>query len=384
MAPGAWRLSIWYFSYFAFLGAFAPYFGLYLRDLGIAASGIGLLLALMQLMRLALPGFWSRIGRHRGGRKAAIVRSALILALLAWVGVSATREFSGLFFSVALLALALGIALPLVESLTLDHLAARPDRYSHIRLWGSLGYIVSVQAVGVFLDATSISALIWVCLVLLLVGFVCSMALPESPERLQASGDSGWRDLLRHPGVVAVMVAGFFMALAHAPYYAFYSLHLADHGYGKTAIGALWALGVGVEVVIFVTMPRILSLAAPGALLAFSLGIAFVRFLLIGWWIDALPLTILAQTLHGATFGLHHAASMAALNSWVAPPQRTAALALFGSMTFGAGSLLGALISGGLWDRVGAGMVYTLAAVAAALGMVAIVRLGVLRRSVEL
>ena len=45
-----WRLSGYYFFYFAFIGAFSPYFGLYLQSLNYSAWDIGLLLSQMPLM----------------------------------------------------------------------------------------------------------------------------------------------------------------------------------------------------------------------------------------------------------------------------------------------------------------------------------------------
>ena len=49
------RLSGFYFAYFLMLGAFAPFFGLYLKGLGFASVQIGMLLAIMPVVRTALP-----------------------------------------------------------------------------------------------------------------------------------------------------------------------------------------------------------------------------------------------------------------------------------------------------------------------------------------
>ena len=49
-----WRLAGVYFFYFAYLGAFAPYFSLYLSSLGIAATGIGVIMSLPQLVHAGL------------------------------------------------------------------------------------------------------------------------------------------------------------------------------------------------------------------------------------------------------------------------------------------------------------------------------------------
>ena len=68
-----WRLSGYYFFYFAFIGAFSPYFGLYLQSLNFSAWDIGLLMSQMQLMRLAGPFFWSALA-DRTGKRIAVIR----------------------------------------------------------------------------------------------------------------------------------------------------------------------------------------------------------------------------------------------------------------------------------------------------------------------
>lgn len=55
-----WRLSGFYFFYFAFIGVFLPYFGLYLQSLSFSALDISILMSQMQLMRLFGPYLWGR------------------------------------------------------------------------------------------------------------------------------------------------------------------------------------------------------------------------------------------------------------------------------------------------------------------------------------
>ena len=53
-----WRLSSFYFSYFALLGATAPFLALYFNYLGLSAARIGELLAIPMLMRCLAPNLW--------------------------------------------------------------------------------------------------------------------------------------------------------------------------------------------------------------------------------------------------------------------------------------------------------------------------------------
>ena len=50
-----WRLSGFYFAYFALLGATAPYLGLYFHHLGFSGTAIGQLVAIPMLMRVLAP-----------------------------------------------------------------------------------------------------------------------------------------------------------------------------------------------------------------------------------------------------------------------------------------------------------------------------------------
>jgi hypothetical protein len=54
--------------------------------------------------------------------------------------------------AMAVLAFFWSAALPLVETLTFDHLREERGRYSRIRLWGSIGFIVAVMGTGAVLD----------------------------------------------------------------------------------------------------------------------------------------------------------------------------------------------------------------------------------------
>lgn len=75
-----WRLSAYYFFYFAFIGAFSPYFTLYLQSLAFSAWDIGVLMSLMQLMRVLAPNLWGWLA-DRLGAKTPIVRGAALMSL---------------------------------------------------------------------------------------------------------------------------------------------------------------------------------------------------------------------------------------------------------------------------------------------------------------
>src|SRR5690242_10799750 len=146
-----WRLAACYFFYFAFLGAFATYFSLYLQSLGFSAWQIGVLLTLMQVMRVVAPNFWGWLA-DRLGRKAVVVRISVGLSAACFALFFIAHSFAGVFVVMGLLAFFWSASLPLVEAITLGHLERQPERYGRIRLWGSLGFIGAVLGLGASLD----------------------------------------------------------------------------------------------------------------------------------------------------------------------------------------------------------------------------------------
>ena len=241
------RLAAWYFFYFAFIGAFAPYFTLYLQEVGLSAWEIGVLMSVPQVMRLLAPNLWGWLADHLGHR-VAIVRLAALCSALGFTGFFFTHNFSAMLVAMALVWFFWSAALPLVEAMTLDQLVGHPDRYGRIRVWGSVGFIVSVLAIGAMLDYLPIAALLWTILAIL--ASVLASALTLSDTKVGAGGTAPpLGGLIRRPEMMALLAACFFMSVAHGPLYVFYSIHLVDHGYDKMAIGLFWSLGVLAEIV---------------------------------------------------------------------------------------------------------------------------------------
>jgi PPP family 3-phenylpropionic acid transporter len=365
-----WRLTPYYFFYFAFIGAFSPYITLYLASLGLSAWDIGVLMSLMQVMRIVAPNLWGWLAA--GGGATTIIRTAAVLSCVGFCGFFFAREFVGLFAAMAVLAFFWSAALPLVEALTLGHLGSEVNRYGTIRLWGSIGFIAAVLGVGYLLDRMPLPTLLWACAAVLAGIAVCSFLLQEAGVDRHRDDDLPLRSILRQPAVLLLLSACLLMSAAHGPLYVFYSIHLVEHGYGKSAVGWLWTLGVLAEILVFYYMPALLRTFSLQAILIFSFGCAAVRFLLIGWGIESLALVLAAQLLHGASFGSYHAAAVASISRWFPGRHQARGQALYTSVSFGAGGMLGGLFSGYAWGMFGAGLTFSLGSLFALAGLVAI------------
>src|SRR5574343_1548377 len=298
-----WRLSGYYFFYFAFIGAFSPYFGLYLQSLSFSAWDIGLLMSQMQLMRLFGPNLWGWLADHFGHRMV-IIRLAGGIGLAGFTAFFWLDKLPGMLVAMAVLAFFWSAALPLVESLTFDHLREERGRYSRIRLWGSLGFIAAVMLTGALLDWFPPIGVLWVCCLILFGILLYALILPEAPPHAGHVLAPAIGDILRQTHVIALMAACFAMSAAHGAFYVFFSIHLDAHGYAKTEVGLLWSLGVVAEIVVFVFMARLSHRFGLRQLLLVSFGAGVLRFLVMGWGVESAVSMVFVQVVHGLTFGL--------------------------------------------------------------------------------
>jgi PPP family 3-phenylpropionic acid transporter len=366
--PPALGLSTYFGAYFLYVGAFVPYFALYLAARGFGAAEIALVMAMPQLARIVAPSFWGWLADRSGAARAIVVGS--VAALLA--GYALVGAVEGVL-AVALVLLAMSLAsagaLPLVEALTLSTIAGRPDRYGPIRLWGSVGFIAGVLGTGLWLDAHAPQTLLPVLMGLLVLALGVSLGLPPWRAPHAAEGQvARLADVLRRVEVRAFFAACFCMAAAHGALYGFFSLHAQALGYSKSAIGALWTLGVLAEIGVFLAWPRLTRRWSLRLLLVASFLCAGARFLAIGWGAHILALLVAAQLLHAATFGVHHAASVAAVQRLFPGRLHATGQTLYSSLSYGLGGGAGLLAAGWTWEALGAGASFTLSAAFALAG----------------
>ncbi|MFM2435393.1 MAG: hypothetical protein RL063_1374 [Pseudomonadota bacterium] len=366
-----WRLSRFYFSYYFFVGAFVPYWGLYLQSEHFSAADIGILMSLFQISRIFAPNFWGWLADHTG-KRAQWIKLTSFLGLCGFMAVFWAHGFFWLFFVMAALSLFTSSTLPLAESLTLAHLATTNGHYSRIRMWGSLGFIVASVVLGFVIDASGIKSLLWFLLLVQMTLFALSYTLPD-PKLVAHENDhfSIWQ-VIKHPNVIALLIGCSLMVTAHGVLYNFYSIYLSQHGYSKGTIGLLWAVGVVCEIGIFMLMPKIMNHYSLKTILIISLALAVLRFSLIGVAIDHLWLLILAQSLHAATFGSFHAASVEVITQFFKGRHQAKGQAIYNSVAYGIGGTIGGISGGYALQYLGGQQTFMLAAIFPLIGLIVI------------
>jgi PPP family 3-phenylpropionic acid transporter len=362
-----WRIAGFYFFYFAFVGAYAPYWGLYLTSIHLTAIEIGVLMSVQPVMRMLAPALWGWLAEHLRNR-LRVVQAAAVASVLCYLGVFFTTRFWGMLFVLAAMSFFWSASMPLVEATTFSYLGKNTAHYGRIRSWGSVGFILADLALGYLFDYVAIRWVVWAGLMMMLGIMAFSRLLPATRAEPHHADHMPLMGIVAQPAVLAMFGACFLMAVAHGPYYTFFSIFLDEHGYAKSTVGLLWALGVVCEIGIFFLMPWLVRRCSLPRILAIGLAAAVLRFLLIGWGVEVLALILVAQALHAMTFGAFHAAAVASVHHIFPGRHQSRGQALYGSLTYGAGGMLGNLLSGPLWKYWGAAAMYSMSAAVALLG----------------
>jgi PPP family 3-phenylpropionic acid transporter len=355
--PLRYRVAGLFAAYFFGLGLFLPFFPLVLAEAGLGATEIGSLLALPLLIRLVANPLISALADR-------YLRPGQAIALLSAV---ACAGFGGLFWTqgfwpTALLLAATSLAWgPLVP--ISDALAARVQRqgggdYGHMRLWGSIAFVVANLAGGLLVGTWTSSVVLGGILAGLAVSAAIGWFLPvgrqrdeSAPQGAQTADGERGAAVLYAPSFLIVIAAVGLVQASHAAYYAFSALYWSQAGLGGIQVGLLWGLGVLTEILLFSVAGRIGVWIGSGGLLALGVVAAVVRWLAFPFALDPLAISAL-QLLHGLTFGATHLGGVAYV-ARMAPPQwagtaQGVASTIVGVMSASATALAGLLYAMGV------------------------------------
>jgi MFS transporter, PPP family, 3-phenylpropionic acid transporter len=366
-----WRLSSFYFTYYLFVGAFVPYWGLYLKSVNFSAVEIGILLSLFQVSRIFSPSFWGWLA-DRSNRRVVWIKLTALLGLLGYIGVFFGTSFIWLFFVMAALSIFTSSTLPLAEAVTMTHIEPANQPYSRIRVWGSIGFVVAVLGLGLLLDYAEIESLLWCLLIIQACLLLLSFKIPEPHVPPHHTDHLPVWKIVTRPEVLSLLVGSCLMVSAHSVYYSFFSIFLEERGYSKTLIGILWSVGVVCEIVMFAFMPKLIGRFSLKQILLTSLLLAVLRFAMIGMGTSSLWMLLIAQTLHAATFGSFHVATVAIVHQYFRGKHQAKGQAIYSSVAYGLGGTIGGVSGGYALQYLGGETTFILTAIYPMIGFLVV------------
>ncbi len=360
------RLALFYGAVFGLLGAYLPFFPVWLKAVGIEASWIGIITAVPAVTRFTVLPFVTALAERRQSLRNAIIATAFATALgLALVGTQ--HQALPVFLIFAATCCVWTPMAPLTDAYALRGVAHYGLNYGPLRLWGSAAFVVGALACGLLVDVIAPEHLIWVIAATAGLSGLASLGLQPLAGIKRADVTlRGAGGLVRDPGFLAIIAASALIQGSHAAYYVFASIVWKQSGLGGLTIGALWSLGVLAEIVLFAVSPRFTL--PPATLVVIGALSAGAR-----WLITAqdppIPILALVQLAHGLSFGLTQVGTMSLMVHHV-PGHMMARGQGYLAACSGIVAGLASILSGAVYARYGQGVYYVMVAMAGSGAMV--------------
>ncbi|KFE62058.1 MFS transporter [Hyalangium minutum] len=368
-AAGRTALAGFYLLYFGTVGITQPFLPAYLRSLALSTTEVGLLLALSPLASLVTPPLWGHLA-DRTGRLSSVLTVLAVGAMLGFVPLLGVERFPALVATLAAYACFASSITPMVDSLALNHVAQRGGSFAHLRLFGSLGFILSATTFGLMVRTVDRSTiLVGVTLFGLLAAWSFSLrsqaTASGTPHPLAGLG------LLRDNKDLRWLLAATSLHwMACTPYNGMLAIHVLALGLSPSVVGICAGLGVAAEVGAMLLYPRFADRIAPRHLLCISFVLSAVRWG--GMAVASSPGAIVALALlHSMTFGVFYVSSVAFMARRVPQHLRASGQGIFAAVTFGVGGLVGFSSAGAAYSLLGGG--HALFALAGGLELIAAV-----------
>ncbi len=352
-------MKLFYLLYFGATGVYFPYVGLYYRAIHLNGAQIGLAASLVPLGGVALQPLWGMLSDRFGWRKRLLALSLLAAALAAPL-VTLAHSFAALLALVAILAIAISPAVPLSDATTLDWLSTRGGSYGGVRVYGSLGFLLSSLTIGSFYRGRGIFTLFIVYGVLLFGAFLVSLAAPRQTERVTEARGRGIAMILADRGVVIFLLLAVASYAAFAAYNTFFPLYLRGLGADANVVGLSAGLSSLSELPVMAVAGMVVARVGVKPLLLAGLTAAALRWFAYGLLRDY-HLALAFQLLHGLSFAGFYVAGVTFMDRRVPAHLRSTGQTLFNAATFGLGSVIGANLFGVLFDRLHAGGMFLVA-----------------------
>lgn len=373
-----WRLSSFYFWYYAAVGALSPYFGRWVVESGHGALAASMVLALWYATRVLAPPLWS-YGCARSAQPLHWLRAGAWASAFGFAGFLVFDSLTGVLLTMAVFSFFANAIMPQFEALALERLDHRRERYARVRVWGSVGFVLVASGYGPLLDWLGGAWLPALMLpLLLLVALSTQMIHGRAPAALTESPGASLnlREVLARAEVRRFLLVAFLVQLSFGPFYVFYTLHLGQHGHDGQAIGLLWGAGVLAEIGMFLAMSRVFGHWSAQAVIALCVGVTVLRWAVVATLPESFVLMLAAQLVHALSFGAFHAATMQRVGQFFPGRLAQHGQSLLYGFSSGLGGVLGALLAGVAYDWRGG-----LAAFGLGAGICALALLPALRRS---
>lgn len=342
--------AAYYWFFWSMVAFYAPFFNVYLTELGLTATQLGIVAAIFPLFALLAAPLLSSLADRRGWR-----RPLLRLGLVGWAVIllfyPLAAGFWGIFLLVLLEAAIRSPTAPISDSLIARMASRHHLNYGSMRLWGSLGFASVAIGGGLLWQRWGYRPMFATAAVAALPVLFLLRYMEPAGATAHAPTHSP-RVLARDPGLLALYAGAVLLGMALYGTFVFGGVYIVGLGGNETHVGLFFGLSALAEVPVMRASDHLMQrLRGVNALLLAYVAVAVA---LLGFALAWSPLTLLlANTLKGVGYGLFFVVTVRLIDERAPEMWSATAQALFSACVVGLAPLLSTTVSGVVYERWG-------------------------------
>ncbi|MFW6001193.1 MAG: MFS transporter [Halanaerobium sp.] len=347
--------KLYNFIFYITMAAFG-YFNIYFRDIGLDSFQIGLLNAVPRIFALLLMPIWGVLTDYFQENKKVlfITMSGTLFSVLIFPFSSSLKVLMIIMF---LYTLFQNPILPLSDSLLLDYLGDRSSLYGKFRLWGSLGYMITVSLLGYFLEKTASVNLFYVYALILVISMLLLKFLPKSKRDIKVINLVDFKKVFRKRRLIYFLFFIFILQTSMNANYTYFPIYILDHGGREFLLGVAMTISSASEILAFLYSDKIIK----GYRFSKIIFLISVSFMFRWFALSFFPITaiiLISQLFHSITFGLFFAVGVDYVNKLSGEKFRATGQNIYSAVYMGLSAVSGSLIGGWIYQFFGGEMMY--------------------------
>lgn len=333
-----------YFWFYAGVGAFIPFNALYYRSLGFSGLELGILTSLPAIATALLGPMWGILADTFGWHRQ-IMRLVLLLAAgIVWLLTDITN-FVPFMVVMALLSVVLVPVPSLWDSYAVSAVERGGAPYGVLRIFGSIGFTVMVLIMGRIMAGGLSTIFLYAYAACFVVTFLVSWRLPALGERQPRRLLDGLNSVTKSKPYLLLLLVAFLISLGYTTLNIYLTLHIQSLGGDTSIAGVAFATSAMSELPVIGFGALILRRLGARRVIFVALAVYIVRFGLLGFTYNT-SFVLLAQLLHGLSFGMFLIASVTLAHRLVGRENAATAQALLAMVSIGLGSITGSFLGG--------------------------------------
>jgi len=358
---------LYYFTFMGGWGFILPFMNLFYIDLGFNGKQVGLITSVSAVVGMIASPLWvSEVKKHPQARR--ILQVALILGALGYYIIGFQSSFPFILVIVFLHALAASGIMPLSDSMAVMVAAKSGNGYGSVRVWASLGWIVSVLSSGWLVARFGfIAGFLGVCLMWLSSSIIVLFIQPgyfsqqqhDQPKpNLSVALQRVRQDRTLLGFAFALIVIGFL----NSGVLQFENVFLSELGASKQLISVAGILSAVVELAFMIYADRIVHRVGAHRLMLIALVLILLQRLAV-FSLPFIATIMVVRFIGGISFSFYTITFVGLISGRTQPSETGTVLAVFTVTIAGLVGIIASPVAGAFFDAFGARWLYALSAI---------------------